>query len=75
MKIFKLTESKNIHELLFYIDELKKLIKFKKKLSSLSIDLTKNSSKILKGINVKRLKNNPIELSVDDIKNILNRIK
>ena len=75
VRIFKLTKSKNIYELLLYIDELKKLIKFKKKLSSLSINLTKNTSKILKGINVKRLKNNPIELRVDDIKNILNQIK
>jgi len=75
VKIFKLTGTKNIYELLFYIDELKQLIKFEQKLSILSIDLTKNISKILKGINVKRLKNNPIELSVDDIKNILNQIK
>ena len=74
-KIFKFTKSKNIYELVALIDELKNLIKFKKKLSSLSIDLNKNISKILKGINVKRLKNNPIELNVDDIKKILNQIK
>lgn len=73
--IFDLTKSKNIEDFLIFINDLKQVLKFKKKLSKLSINLDKSIKLILKGINVKRLKNNPVNLKVDDIKRILYKIK
>ena len=74
-KIFKSTKTDNINGFITLIDKLKKQIKFETKLKQLSINLDKNLSKILKGVNIKRLKNNPVKLTKKDVKNILYQIK
>tara|TARA_B100001057_G_scaffold479243_1_gene550631 strand:+ start:334 stop:1422 length:1089 start_codon:yes stop_codon:yes gene_type:complete len=74
-KIFKSTNTNNIYEFISFIHKLKKQIKFETKLEQLSINLDKNLSKILKGVNIKRLKNNPVRLTKKDITNILYQIK
>ena len=74
-KIFKSTQTSNIDEFIDFIDKLKNQIKFKTRLNKLSINLERNMSKILKGVNIKRLKNNPVKLTKKDITNILYQIK
>ena len=74
-KIFKSTNTNNIDELINFIDKIKNQIKFKTNLRQLSINLNKYLSKILRGVNTKRLKNNPVKLTKSDITNILYQIK
>ena len=74
-KIFKITNSKNIEGLIKYITNLKAKINFKNKLSELNINLSSAYPKIIKGINPNRLKNNPVDISLKQIKSILEEIR
>ena len=48
-----------------------KKAKLEDNLKNLNIDVKKNSEKIIKGINLLRLGNNPVEISGDDILKII----
>ena len=73
--LFKLTKTKNINNLLNYIDEIKVKAGIGKNLSFYRINIKKNSKIFFSGINKKRLKNNPLLLSKKNINEILMSIK
>ena len=73
--LFNLTKTKSIDDFCSYMDFLKKSAGLESKLSNLKINLDSALEKIISGINIKRLKNNPIEINTLDIKKILNEIK
>ena len=56
-------------------DNLKKKAFLDQKLKKFGIDIQRDYSKILSGINLKRLKNNPINVDENDIKKILLSLK
>lgn len=74
-KLFKISKTKNINEFCNYLDYLKKIACLEGKLKNLNINLDSSLEKILSGINLDRLNNNPIEISVNDIKKIFFEIK
>ena len=69
--IFKLFNVKNIHDFNSKISLIKKQAQLKDNLNALNIDIKKSSEKIIKGINLLRLGNNPIKLTDKDIINII----
>ena len=69
--IFKLFNVKNIRDFNSKISLIKKEAQLKDNLKALNIDIKKNSEKIIKGINLLRLGNNPIKLTDKDIINII----
>ncbi len=69
--LFNIFKAKNISELVKKINYLKKNSKLEDNFKKLNIDMIKDYSKILNGVNLKRLSNNPIKLSRNDLKNIL----
>ena len=68
---FKIFKVKNINDLIFKIDLLKKDAKLENDYEKLGIDLDGNIDKFLNNINLLRLKNNPIQLNKNDIKKII----
>jgi len=71
LDIFKIFKVKNIYELEKYIKNLKTKAKLSDDFNLLNIDIKNNYHKILDGINIQRLKNNPILLKKKDIKLII----
>ena len=69
--IFKLTKTKNIIELVSYLKKLKKEAKLNDNFSDLGVNIDDDYSKIISGVNPLRLKNNPIQIQPNDLKNIL----
>ena len=69
--LFKLTKSKNINDLDHYILNLLKNANLETDLNKLKININKSIPKILTGVNLQRLSNNPVKLSVLDLKSIL----
>ena len=70
-EIFKILKVKNILEFVKFIEYLKKRSGLESDFKNLGIDLNKDMEKILSGVNEDRLKNNPIKISINDIKYIL----
>tara|TARA_A100001011_G_scaffold397750_1_gene499792 strand:+ start:1631 stop:2719 length:1089 start_codon:yes stop_codon:yes gene_type:complete len=69
--IFKLTNTKNINDLFFFIQKLKKLVNLNDNFKSLGININKEKIKILSGVNEQRLANNPVQLNVNEIISII----
>ena len=69
--IFELSKSSNIEKFNQYLKNLKKSAKLESNFSNLGINIQNDYSKIISGVNLLRLSNNPIELNEDDIKEIL----
>jgi len=69
--IFELFNVKNITDFGSKISLLKKQVKLEDNLDKLNIDITKNADKILNGINLLRLGNNPIKIDGRDIYKIM----
>jgi len=69
--IFDITKSNNIESFDQYLENLKNKAKLENNFKNLGINIEKDYSKIISGINMLRLSNNPIELKQIDIKNIL----
>ena len=69
--IFNLFNVKNINDFNSKITLIKKKAKLEDNLKNLNIDVKKNSEKIIKGINLLRLGNNPVKISGDDILKII----
>jgi hypothetical protein len=57
--------------LILFLKKLKREANLEDDFKKMNIDIEKNLSKILKGVNELRLKNNPINLTKNDISNIL----
>ena len=66
--IFKVTD---INDFENYIINLKKKANLESDFAKLKIDLNKDFDRIISGVNLLRLKNNPINLEKNDIKTIL----
>jgi len=69
--IFDISKSKDIESFNLYLNNLKSKAKLENNFSNLGINIEKDYPKIISGINILRLSNNPIELKETDIKNIL----
>ena len=73
-KIFSSTNTNNINELVNLVDNLAKEAGLELNYKKLGININDNIDLILNGINEKRLENNPINLSIQDLKNIILKI-
>ena len=69
--LFSLVDGKDFNDLDNYLLNLKKQANLESNFNKLKIDLKNGLTKILSGINVKRLLNNPVNLDKQDIKFIL----
>ena len=72
--IFNLFKVNNINEFNSKISIIKRKANLEDDLRTLNIDIQKNSEKIIKGINLLRLKNNPIKIDEKSLYKIINRI-
>ena len=73
--IFNLFDVKNISEFNSKISILKKKAKLEDNLINLDVNINENSKKILEGINLLRLGNNPVKISQDNILKIISSRK
>lgn len=71
--IFNLLEVKNINEFILKISKIKKEAKLEDNLKKLNIDISQSLDKIIKGINLLRLSNNPVKIEYNDIQNIISK--
>ena len=71
--IFKLFDVNNINDFSSKVSFIKKKAKLEDNLKSLNIDVEKNSEKIIKGINLLRLGNNPVKIGENDILDIISK--
>ena len=71
--IFSLIDVKNIDSFNSKISSIKKQAKLEDNLNKLNIDIQKNSEKIIKGINLLRLGNNPVKINGNDIYRIISK--
>ena len=71
--IFSLIDVKNIDSFNSKISSIKKQAKLEDNLNKLNIDIQKNSEKIIKGINLLRLGNNPVKINGNDIYKIISK--
>ena len=69
--IFNLLDVKNINDFSSKISIIKKQAKLEDDLVKLNIDIQKSSEKIIKGINMLRLGNNPVKIDSRDIYEII----
>ena len=69
--IFNLFNVKNIEQFISKISDIKKKSKLIDDLDLLNIDVHKNSKKIINGINLLRLSNNPINLEKKNLVDII----
>ncbi len=73
--LFKLTNSKNFKEFSSFLKNIKKKAGLNKRLETLGVNIDKDLNKILSGVNMKRLKNNPISTDIIAVKRILLSLK
>jgi len=71
--MFKIFNVNNMNEFNLKISIIKKRAKLEDNLENLNIDINKNSEKIIKGINLLRLGNNPVKIDGKDIYNIISK--
>jgi len=69
--LFKLTKASNINELNLFIKSLKKKANLETNFKKLKINANNSMLKILSGVNLQRLVNNPIKINISDLKIIL----
>ena len=69
--MFDVSKSDNIEKFDQYLKNLKKSAKLESRFSSLGINIQNDYSKIISGVNLLRLSNNPVKLKEKDIKEIL----
>jgi hypothetical protein len=71
--IFTIFEVSNINEFNKKISNIKLDSKLESNLDNLNINIQKNYEKIIGGINLLRLKNNPIKINSEEIYKIISR--
>ena len=71
--IFDLFDVKNINDFNSKITLIKKQAKLEDSLKKLNININQSSEKIIKGINLLRLGNNPVKIDGKDIYNIISK--
>ena len=73
-KLLKITKSNNEKFFFEYLDNLKKLSNLDFNLKNFGIDIQNDYRKILDGVNLKRLGNNPVKIDEKAIKKILMKV-
>mgnify|MGYP001181497977 FL=1 len=71
--IFNLFDAKNINDFNSKISLIKKQAKLEDNLKKLNINIEENSERIIKGINLLRLGNNPVKIDGNDIFKIISK--
>jgi alcohol dehydrogenase class IV len=71
--IFNLFDVRNINDFNSKITLIKKQAKLEDNLETLNINIEQSSEKIIKGINLLRLGNNPVKIDGKDIYNIISK--
>jgi len=69
--IFDETKTTNMESLDSYFNNLKSIANLESNFDKLGINIKEDYSKIISGVNIARLSNNPIELKVEDLKKII----
>ncbi len=69
--IFKITKTKNINEFCEWIKYIKKEANLEDNYNVLGINIKKEMKSILNGVNILRLKNNPVKLTRESLKKII----
>ena len=69
--MFDITKSDNIDMFDKYLENLKNEAKLENNFFTLGIDINNNYEKIISGVNILRLSNNPIKLNPNDLKKII----
>jgi len=69
--LFKLTKSSNINELDLFLKKIKREANLESDFTKLNINIKKTAPIILKGVNLQRLSNNPVDIKLTDLKYIL----
>ena len=69
--MFNISKTKNIEEFLSFISHLKKEAELEQDFTKLGVNIISDYPKIISGVNILRLSNNPIELKKDELKNII----
>ena len=69
--IYDLTKTQNIGELDAYLDNVKRKANLENNFNKLGVDIKKDYSKIISGVNLLRLSNNPVKLNSEIIKKII----
>jgi len=69
--MFKITNSKSIENFDKYLKNLKQEAELENSFINLGIDINNDYSKIISGVNILRLSNNPVELKKEDLKRII----
>ncbi|MFL2889797.1 MAG: phosphonoacetaldehyde reductase [Pelagibacteraceae bacterium] len=69
--MFDLSKSDNINSFDKYLTNLKKEANLENNYSKLGINIKNDYSKIISGVNILRLANNPVELKEEDLKKII----
>jgi alcohol dehydrogenase len=69
--LFNLSKTSNINEFDLFIRDLKRKANLETNFKKINIDIKKLIPLILKGVNLQRLSNNPINLKFTDLKSIL----
>lgn len=69
--IFRITNTKNIDEFTEFLKKIIIYLGIKTNLNDKTINLKKNLKKIMLGVNLRRLKNNPVPIRQNQIKKIL----
>ena len=69
--IFKISNTSGIVDLDNFLIEIKKKARLEDNLLKLGIDINKSYSKIISGINIKKLSNNPVSITKKDLKDII----
>ena len=69
--MFDITKTNNIESFDEYLKDLKRNANLESDFSKLGINISENYSRIISGINILRLSNNPVELNKEDLKEII----
>jgi len=69
--MFNLSKSKNLNSFDQFISNLKQKANLENDFNKLGINIEKDFSKIISGVNILRLSNNPIKLDKEDLKRII----
>ena len=69
--IFKVAKVKDINELDKFIAHIKKKARLENNFKKLGININNDYSRIVSGVNLLRLKNNPVKIEQQDLKKIL----
>lgn len=71
--LFKISGTRSITEFLKFLDKLKKKAKLENQFRKIKVPRKKIISKVMSGINIRRLSNNPIQLTKDEVKMIISK--